>query len=36
MIFHPRKRIEPHLMEALDVLRIELASVTGRLRMSNR
>lgn len=31
MIFHPRKRIEPHLLEALDLLRFEMAAWRFRL-----
>jgi predicted SAM-dependent methyltransferase len=36
MIFHPRKRIEPHILDALDVLRFELDAWKGRLFRSKR
>ena len=33
MLFNPRKRLEPHLVDALDVVRIEFAAVKGRWRL---
>lgn len=36
MIFHPRKWLEPHLVEALDILRFELNSWKGRLLSPKR
>jgi predicted SAM-dependent methyltransferase len=30
MLFNPRRRLEPHLIDALDVMRIEWAAVKGR------
>jgi len=30
MIFHPRKWLEPHFLDAIDILRFELISVKGR------
>jgi predicted SAM-dependent methyltransferase len=30
MLFNPRRRLEPHLVDALDVMRIEWAAVRGR------
>jgi predicted SAM-dependent methyltransferase len=36
MIFHPRRRIEPHLLSALEALRFELAALRGRLLSPKR
>jgi predicted SAM-dependent methyltransferase len=33
MLLNPRKRLEPHLVDALHVIRIELAAVRGRWRL---
>jgi len=30
MIFNPRKRLEPHILDALDIMRIEWAALKGR------
>lgn len=33
MLFNPRRRLEPHLVDALDALRVELAAIRGRWKL---
>jgi len=36
MLFNPRKRLDPHLIDALDMVRIEWAAVKGRWRLPSQ